>query len=364
MQKALRITELSAQGFRNLAPLSFVPGPRFNVLYGDNAAGKSSLLEAIDYTATLKSFRGARTDDLIQDGSAHSHVRVRVAGPVVPRVFEWHLHRDAARDLSIDGKRPRSIASWHASLQVVLFQPGDLELAAGGPEPRRAWMDRMLMHMDPAYAAALTTYTRALRNRNKLLRAEKPDRRAIGAFDELLVTSGVVIGMTRARLLEDVSPLTANAFVQICGEGATLRVDYRPRVIPEMDVIRAALASSVDKDLARGFTAEGPHADDVSLHVDASLARHHASQGQHRAIVLALKVAELSVLGRRTGHTPVLLLDDVSSELDRGRNRRFFALLSELGGQVFLSTTHREFILLDTDRTEFRVENGVIHSET
>lgn len=352
------------QGFRNLLPLSFAPGPRFNVLYGDNAAGKSSLLEAIDYTSTLKSFRGARTDDLIQDGVAHAHLKMRVAGPVVPRTFEWRLHRDKARDLGMDGKRPRSIAAWHASLQVVLFHPGDLELAAAGPEPRRAWMDRMLMHMDPAYAAALSTYTRALRSRNKLLRAEKPNRAAITSFDDLLATAGVVIGMTRDRLLRDVSPLTTEAFTEICGEKVALRVEYKPRVVPEIDEIRAALASSIDKDLMRGFTAEGPHADEVSLHVDAALARHHASQGQHRAIVLALKVAEVSVLGRRTGHTPILLLDDVSSELDRSRNRRFFSLLSRLGGQVFLSTTHREFILLDADRTEFRVENGALIPES
>ena len=115
-----------------------------------------------------------------------------------------------------------------------------------------------------------------------------------------------------------------------------------------------------EKDCARGFTADGPHADDLALTVRAIAAKHHASQGQQRAIVLALKVAELDELSARTGKVPVLLLDDVSSELDRGRNRRLFELLSRLGGQVFLSTTHPEFILLEEHRRDFHVARGVV----
>lgn len=355
---------MELRGFRNLEPLSVVPGERFNVLYGDNAAGKSSLLEAIDYIATLRSFRSAKTEDLIQDGEEHALMRVHMRGSSLPRSFECRLHRNAPRELLLDGKRPRSIAVWHASVHAVTFQPGDLDLAAGGPDSRRVWLDRVLMQMDPTYASALATYTRALRSRNRLLKAERPDRRAITSFNEMLATSGVVLSLARERLLSDVSPLASSAFQEIAGDDVGLTVSYKPRVSSDVADARRALEESLDKDLLRGFTAEGPHADDVALQLAESNARHHASQGQHRALVLSLKVAELLVLARRTGHTPVLLLDDVSSELDRGRNRRFFSLLSKMGGQVFLSTTHREFILLDEARTEFRVENGRISRES
>lgn len=354
---------MELRGFRNLESTSLVPGERFNVFYGDNAAGKSSLLEAVDYLATLRSFRSAKTEDLIQDSAAHSLIRMHVRGSSLPRSFECRLHRTSPRELLLDGKRPRSIAVWHSSVQAVTFQPGDLEIAAGGPDARRAWMDRVLMQMDPTYASAIATYTRALRSRNRLLKAESSDRRAIASFNEMLASSGVVISLARTRLLLDVAPLATSAFQEITGDDVRLFVTYKPRVSSDVQEARLALEESLEKDLLRGFTAEGPHADDVTLQLAESNARHHASQGQHRALVLSLKVAELLVLARRTGHTPILLLDDVSSELDRGRNRRFFTMLSRMGGQVFLSTTHREFILLDEGRTEFRVETGRIQRE-
>jgi DNA replication and repair protein RecF len=131
-------------------------------------------------------------------------------------------------------------------------------------------------------------------------------------------------------------------------------------VRPDVTTLRAALESSYDKDLARGFTGVGPHTDDVVFRLREHKARRYASQGQHRAIVLSLKVAELLELERRTGRTPILLLDDVSSELDAGRNRRFFELLGALGGQVFLTTTQPDLILVDSDRRDYRMQGGAL----
>ena len=356
---ALRVTALEVRGFRNLAPLVFEPGPRFHVISGDNGSGKSSLLEAIDYLARLDSFRGARTEDLIQHGAEQASMGMRVAGDLAPRTFRVVLTAGRPRTLLLDGKKPRSIASWHAAARVVLFHPGDVELPAGGPEPRRALLDRLLSQLDPTYASMAAAYTKALRSRNRLLRAEHPNRRAITAYDELLASAGAVIGETRARLVAGLAPLAAEAFAEIGGGEQRLTVAYQPRVEPNVDLLRAALARSIDKDLARGFTAEGPHADELALTLEDTLARRHASQGQHRAIVLALKVAELRVLEARTGRVPLLLLDDVSSELDRTKTRRFFALLARSAGQVFLTTTHPEFILLDaSDRLDYRMLSG------
>jgi DNA replication and repair protein RecF len=249
---------------------------------------------------------------------------------------------------------------------MVLFHPGHLELAIGSAEPRRAFLDRVLEQMDGTYATTLASYHKALRSRNRLLKVEGVDRRSITAYDELLASAGEVIGRARARLIEDLAPLAEQAFEEVVGSTMPIHVRYRPRVEPSANALRDALARSLDRDRARGFTAEGPHGDDLDLIVrKATPARHHASQGQHRSLVLALKVAELDVLSRRTGRVPLFLLDDVSSELDRTRNRRFFELLARLGGQVFLTTTHPEFILLDRDRVDFEVEDGgVIVNDT
>ena len=360
----LRIERLWTRGFRNLHDLDLRPGPNFNVIHGDNGAGKSNLLEAIQYLGALRSFRGAKTDDLVGMDAEQARVRARVRGEVVPRLFDVLLDRGRARRLQLDEKRPRAIAVWHQAIQVVLFHPGDLGLAMGAPDPRRMFLDRILEQMDETYGSALSTYTKALRSRNRLLKKENVDRRGVVAFDSILCQAGAIVGQTRAALVEDLAPRAEKAFSEVAGVELPLEVRYEPRVTPDPESIRLALANSYDKDRARGFTAEGPHGDDLGLRVRTVAAKHHASQGQHRAIVLALKVAELDVLAARTGRVPILLLDDVSSELDRSRNRRLFEMLRKLGGQVFLTTTHPEFILLEDDRVDFRVEGGTVTAQT
>jgi DNA replication and repair protein RecF len=362
--RPLRIDTLEATHFRNLSRLSIEPGPAFNVVHGDNGAGKSSLLEAIYYLGALRSFRGAKADDLVMLGQDSARLQARISGGPARRSYRATIRRRKARELKLDEKRPRSIGVWHASVQMVLFHPGHLSLASGPADQRRVFLDRVLEQLDPTYGSTLTSYQKALRSRNRLLKSDEPDPRGIRAFDELLASAGAVIATTRARLVADIAPLTEKAFADVVGEEVPLRVEYKPRVPPSVQAIREALDASFEKDLARGFTADGPHGDDLALDIaDRAPARHHASQGQHRAIVLALKVAELEVLSRRTDRIPILLLDDVSSELDRTRNRRFFALLGRLGGQVFLTTTHPEFILLEEGRTDFAVQNGEITRE-
>ena len=355
-----RFSQIALRGWRNLSPLSFVPGARFNVISGDNGAGKSNLLEAIDYLATLESFRLAKADDIIGVGNDAALIEARVADDILARQLRIKLSTTAPRQLALDGKRPRSSSEWRSAVHTVLFHPGDVELPSASPERRRAFLDRILSQIDPAYASSLSTYTKALRSRNRLLKSETPNRPGIMAYDELLASAGSIIGQTRARLISDLVPLALEAFREISGEDLALHIAYAPRVEPTVAEIRKALQRAIDKDLARGFTADGPHADDLLLTVRTRSAKHHASQGQHRAMVLALKVAELSVLAARVRKIPVLLMDDVSSELDRAKNRRLFALLAKQGGQIFLTTTHPEFILLDHERTDFKAVNGVI----
>ncbi len=358
MTPALRVERLIVRGFRNLADLDLSPGPRFNVLAGDNGQGKSNLLEAVYYLGSLASFRGAGREDLI----GHEHERALLAARFVtspaPIKAQVRLSRREGRQLALDEKRPRSTGAWLTALPMVLFHPGDVALAGGSPEARRAFLDRILEQMDATYGRASQTYRKALRSRNRLLKQERADPRSITAYDELLAASGAVIGQSRARLAADLKPRVEDAFREVAGEELPLELAYRPRVEPTVEAIRRALAGSLAKDLARGFTVEGPHGDDLALTVRERGARHHASQGQHRMMVLALKVAELDVLTHRVGQVPALLLDDVSSELDPVRNRRLFALLDRLGGQVFLTTTQRELIRLEDGRVDFRVAAG------
>jgi DNA replication and repair protein RecF len=349
---------LVARGFRNLGSLKFEPGSHFNVIHGDNGAGKSNLLEAIYYLGALKSFRGAKTEDLIALQADSTSLEAALEDGPVPHRLRIEMGRSQRRRLQIDGKRPRSASAWFQTVRMVLFHPGDLVLAAGAADKRRAFLDRMLEQIDPIYAATLRRYEKALRSRNRLLKEERSDRRSIRAYDAILAKSGAVIGRARQRLTDDLGPRVVRAFSEVFAGDAPLSVRYLPRVEPTEDAIAGALARSFDKDRARGFTADGPHGDDLELQLQGVGARFHGSQGQHRTIVLALKTAELDLLAERTSRVPILLLDDVSSELDRSRNRRFFEVLSQAGGQVFLTTTHPEFILLEGGRVDFHVEGG------
>ncbi len=354
------MTVLRARGFRNLQSLAFEPGSHFNVIHGDNGAGKSNLLEAIHYLGALKSFRGAKTDDLIALDSDSASLEATLEGGPAPHKLRIDIGRSQRRRLQLDGKRPRSTSLWHQTVRMVLFHPGDLVLASGSPDKRRAFLDRMLEQMDPIYSSTLASYEKALRSRNRLLKDERTDQRAVRAYDAILSKAGAVVGQARLRLIKDLAPRVVRAFSDLFAGDAPLGVRYLPRVEPTEEAIAEALERSFDKDRARGFTADGPHGDDLELRLHEVGARHHGSQGQHRAIVLALKTAELDLLSERTGRVPILLLDDVSSELDRSRNRRFFEVLSHAGGQVFLTTTHPEFILLENDRVDFHVDRGRI----
>jgi len=364
LSEAIRLSQLRVRGFRNLQTQALDPGPRFNVIHGDNGQGKSNLLEAIDYLATLRSFRGARNDELIGDGEPSAEIAARVGAGSVPREYRIEFPRGRTRRVTVEGKRPRSNAAYFNTIQMVLFHPGDMDLTTGPPEARRAFLDRLLSQFDATYASTLAAYSKALRSRNRLLKSDSPDRSAIAAYDELLSSAGAVVGQARARLTQEIAPRVRSTFDSISGQGLALHMEYAPRVAPEVEALRAALGDALQKDIARGFTADGPHADDVMFKLDDSRAKRFASQGQHRAIVLALKVSELYELEQRVGRVPILLLDDVSSELDRTRNRQLFSLLSQLGGQVFLTTTHPEFILLDTDRVDFRVEAGELTADS
>ena len=355
-----RVTALRACGFRNLQSLAFEPGSHFNVIHGDNGAGKSNLLEAIYYLGALKSFRGAKTDDLIALESDSALLQATLEGGPAPHRLRIDIGRSQRRQLQLDGKRPRSTSLWHQTVRMVVFHPGDLILASGAPDKRRAFLDRMLEQMDPIYGSTLASYEKALRSRNRLLKDERADRGSVRAYDAILSKAGAIVGQARRRLIDDLAPRVVRAFSDVFAGDTPLGVRYLPRVEPTEEAIAEALERSFDKDRARGFTADGPHGDDLELRLHQVGARHHGSQGQHRTIVLALKTAELDLLSERTGRVPILLLDDVSSELDRSRNRRFFEVLSHAGGQVFLTTTHPEFILLENDRVDFHVDAGLV----
>ena len=284
----------------------------------------------------------------------------RINGEVLPEDIAIVLSRTDPRKVRRNGKRPTSAAHYKTYVPAVIFHPGDIELPTGSPELRRTFIDRILEQMDPTYTATMNTYRHALRSRNRILKTDSKNVASIRAYDGILASCAEVIGISRTTLLEELSEEVSSAFHSIHGETHKVELTYAPSVAPNRNAQLSALEISLERDQQKGYTTRGPHADDLIIVFNKKPVKHFTSQGQNRAIVLALKTAELQILTRKTSRVPMLLLDDVSSELDRKRNKQFFALLADLGAQVFLSTTHPEFIILEDEREDFFIENGVI----
>lgn len=356
---AFKLLRVFARDFRNLAQLDFKPAPRFNVIFGENGEGKSNLLELIEYLSSLRSFRNAGSEEMVRSECDVADISAVVADDMGQRTQAVRMPTKGKRRQTLNGKRPRSRHAYLTSLQTVLFHPGSLQLVSGAPGFRRDYMDRLLENIDPTYGSTSAAYQRALRSRNRLLSQRwETNKKAVAAYDELLASAGAIIGQARREIVRAMGPRVQEAFRDFGGEKGLLSVTYRPRVNPEVSYLRRALEQSLSRDLERGFTGEGPHTDELELGFNGRPAKHNASQGQQRSIVLSLKIAELREIETRAGRVPILLLDDVSSELDRNTNRRLFSYLGLVGAQVFLTTTHPEFILLDKDRSDFSICEG------
>ena len=361
MAVSVRITGLVVAGFRNLSVVKIQPDPTANVLLGRNGQGKTSILEAIDYAATLQSFRGASRAQIVGHDHSVAQVLLGVRGKDHARDYRIRLTR-TTREVLLDGKRPDRAVEYFGGAACVVFQPGDLELVRGPPDSRRRLLDRILVRVTEGYGEALKNYARALRSRNQVLRDGTPDLRAVQAYDPVLARYGSTIVRARQSVVEDLVRASRQALDELA-----LRVDisvsYRPRGLLDPEAYLRSLANGLGTDIARRSTVLGPHGDDVVLAWGGHPARVVASQGQCRSLALALRVAELRVIEARTGAVPVLLLDDVSSELDRERTERLFHLVGSLGAQVWVTTTDPGIARMVPGAQVVQVQTGKAFSE-
>jgi DNA replication and repair protein RecF len=358
----VQLDELTLQNFRNIAAAQLRPGRRFNVVSGKNGMGKTNLLEAVYLLGTLRSYRTSARRELLRHGQESALVEGIFGGAAVGMRCEILIRPDERR-VRVDGKQQQPNGGHFRSLPMVLFHPGNLELVQGPPEGRRRFLDRALFQAAPSYPANHRDYGRALASRNRLLREQRVDRRAIAAFDRQLTRHGAEIVRFRDQLVSSLRAPCGEAFDAMSG-ACRVELSYRPSVPGVEEQLAEALEQKLKLDCERGYTSIGPHADDLLLELDGKPARRFASQGQQRALVLSLKIAETRALAAATSRIPLLLLDDVSSELDELRNRRLFEFLNGVGGQVFITSTRGEEIQLRNERVDFVVDEGDVQRST
>jgi DNA replication and repair protein RecF len=360
----LAIESLTARGFRNLASAEIQLGPRFNVVSGDNGQGKTNLLEAIYLVATSRSFRTSKPLEMrAHDQEACSvRARIREAGQAREQVVGL---RRGVREVRVDARRSPTLAEYAVRTPVVVFHPGSMQLSMGSGSERRRLMDRLALYQSPASLGDLDAYTKAMRGRQRVLEARGESSRDLDPWEELVVRHGMAVTAARDAAVASLAPAATRAFATIGAEGLELHVSYQRGAPATEDAFLRALSANRARDRARGSATVGPHRDDVLLQLDGRAARGIASQGQHRATVLSLELAELELIGAARGVQPILLLDDVSSELDRSRTLALTKALGTQTGQVVLTTTRPE--LIETlegfetgSRRDFHVVGGTI----
>lgn len=376
----MRIESLSARAFRNLTDIAIRPEAPCVVLEGNNGAGKTNILEALYLCATGRSFRRASAQDMVQEGGSQARCEALLQRQEVRHTvtvdLRPHGNMGGVRQrLTVDDRYLRQSSQLLTWVNVVAFFPDDLHIVKGSPEERRRFFDRSVAGGQPEFVEATLSYHRALKARNTLLRASQaPDRHQLAAYNAQLVQYGTRIHEARAQALAAMDAAAQGYFGELMGRhvlGLALRsgvppFDARPAGSDGgfAEVFAQALSQSYPRDRARGMTCIGPHRSDLAFAIDGQPARSHASQGQQRALVLALKLAELSTVATRLGTAPILLLDDVSSELDTGRTKLLFALLATLGSQVWLSTTGSVALPIMTATQTLKIAAGSIASST
>ena len=369
----LAFSSIAVSGFRNLAEQEIELHPRFNVFAGENGQGKTNTIEALYLATTSRSFRTSTLVDCVAHGATSTVVRAQVLDDrdhgAPARTQELSI-RQGRRSVTINGKRPPTLAAFALATPIVLFEPSSLALSQGAAGERRKLLDRVGVHLAARDGGGdqllrdLERYRTAHLQRRRALE-RRIDVRVVEPFERLMAEHGAQIVRARRRAAESLVPRAIAAFERIAQSTLQLEVEYRPRAPEDVEDFVRLLAERRDDDARRRTSTTGPHLDDLGLRLNGHAARRVASQGQHRAIVLALKGAELSAIGEARDVQPILLLDDVSSELDPLRNAALFRFLHAHAGQVLLTTTRAELIEIDADCARFEVvAGGVRRRET
>lgn len=345
--------------FRNYESLDLKFSEGTNIFYGDNAQGKTNILESLYLISTTKSHRGTGDRDLIRFGQDEAHIRSIILKKEIDYQVDMHLRKMRSKGIAVNGQRLRKASQLIGLLHIVFFSPEDLSIVKNGPAERRRFMDMELCQLDASYLHDLNHYNKVVEQRNKLLKeiSQFPQLAdTLDVWDEQLVSYGTRIIDRRKQFIGDLSQIVREIHEKLSGGRESLLITYEPNT--ESTLLADKIRSARERDIYQKMTTAGPHRDDFSFADGDIDLRKFGSQGQQRTCALSLKLSEIRLVTEMIGDKPVLMLDDVLSELD---SRRQNYLMSTIGGiQTFITCTGLdEFVnnRFSLDRV-FEIERG------
>lgn len=358
------IESIELKDYRNYKELHMDFSQGTNILYGDNAQGKTNILESVYVCCTTKSHRSSKDRELIYFGKEESHIKLQVRKDGVPYRIDMHLKKNKPKGVAVNGVPIRKASELFGIINVVFFSPEDLNIIKNGPAERRRFIDLELCQLNRLYVHALVQYNRIVTQRNKLLKelAFKPEYEStLDIWDMQMVQYGKEVMRYRAQFIDDLNDIIVSIHHKLSGEKEDLKVIYEPHTDPEM--LEEVLKKSRAQDIRQKTTLNGPHRDDISFHINGIDIRKFGSQGQQRTTALSLKLAEIEIVKKIVKDYPILLLDDVLSELDSSRQNHLLEGIDHIQ-TVITCTGLDEFVnhRFQIDKV-FRVVDGTVIME-
>ena len=355
----MHLAHLRLRDFRNYPRLDVDFAPGFHLLLGDNAQGKTNILEAIYLMATLRSFRGVGSAQMVRHGQKGYFVGGEVIAQGEREIkMYWSV---AERSLSLDGRPVRKLTDYLGALRTVVFCTEDLQLVKGTARSRRRFLDLLLSQTHATYLPLLQRYAHALRSRNALLKRPILDEAALESFTRELVNTGEEIVRMRRELVPKLSPLARLAYRRISNDAEELRIEYQPGIKKDFAI---ELAQARRREQSYRATLIGPHRDDLQLLLNEKSAAQFGSEGQKRTLATSLKMAQAEYLTGIHGSPPILLIDDIMGELDVKRRSGFLPLLErahQSRGQVFMTATEENWPSeLSRELQKWEIKTGTI----
>lgn len=363
----MRVLAVSLRDFRCYEQAEVTIGDGLTVVSGSNGAGKTNLLEALYFGCTGRSCRTTNEREVVRFGAGTARVVVRAAGADGPHELSVGFEPGQPKRMRVDGAPVERLLDVSERPLISVFLPDRLELVKGAPSLRRAHVDQLTSALWPARAGTRRAYAQSLAQRNALIsriRNGQASRASLATWDAQLAAHGIALMHDRARAIDTVSGSFARLAASL-GLTADPELCYRPRSrASEAGELVAELAERTDSDLERGFTGHGPHRDDLSFSSQGRELRAYGSQGQQRLALLALLLAEREAIAATRDHTPLMLLDDVMSELDRDRREALVEVL-RAGGQAVITTTDLEHVpgVAELEVTSLVVADGRVREE-